>query len=340
MNAGTFRAAAQLGARLIRKSKLSELYDDLAKRLDAAAASPQSNQGPEITRTMGRIDQAHQTAVAATQLTPGQTDAWQILGVDQVIGPKAMDHLRNVFGQHIGNYPDIANGVREFKGRSLTVAAYCDQIAQNAANLQSPSELAHLPALRVHCKGNVDVHTLEDMAARADEWHLILTTFAQLTGAPARSPVLRDLERGSLIIDIIVQPEVWKVVAAALDIIGKGLSALSSYLTLKKQLADAGLQTEMVDRELASGKERVSTAAAEAIQTPSTAPEEANRARLAVDKLVIFLSNGGEIHYLPGPDEPEEEFTKALHGTLKNFYAIRDSSMQAPRLTSGTPKRE
>jgi len=327
MQLENLRFVAHYAASTISSNDLHGRYTNLVKRLEAAVASPGSNQPPAIHNET----QALLTAIRPEPpLTPDQRTAWLTLGIDRVLGPSAAARIEQSFTHHIGHPAAIAQELVTLDTETQLVLQLCSLVTKNVQRFEGVPPQRESPVLSIRCGHAVDARNLEDLEDRVSQWNLILKTLAEAAGVPPSSPPLVALERGSVIFGVTIDPETWTILKLLAEAVIPTLGAMKGLIELRTVLAKAKIPTEPVQTKIeeqtaqAEGQALAALAAAR----PGATPEQKAHHSAAIVKLTLFLRDGGEFHYLPGPSGTDAD-TQRVSDHLLRFYAERNQVLAA-----------
>lgn len=323
MQAASFHKAASLGANTLKTLAIADLYNQVRDRVTTSIASPNSNQNPAIAELVAKLEGRLEVR---PPLLPKEWEAWQILGLHKVLGKRAQARLHAAFTDNVGHPEAIAKALESLADESRFATAYCNAVARNATPLLGDAPLDETgSALRIRCARGADARTLDELVDRARDWNLILSTFALIAGESPESPPIRNLDKGSVILDVVTSPATYVVLSGAITAAVKGLEFVTKYKAAKKEWVAIDLATAELDAKIERATVEAKAAATTAVldRAPPGGPGT-EHAALAVDRLVAFLNDGGQVHYLPSGREADDEGVRRFAAMVNGLYALQD----------------
>lgn len=284
----------------------------------------------------------HLEAIEFSTLTNSQVDFLEKSDLMPVIGKAAPTKIKNILRDVL----DIATAAQKIQQMRDQLTKGLERIGMLSEGLKDcvpPSEDYNelLPGgilTRVSFHGDVGIGNMADFMERAETWHRIGHGLARAHDTPVEDIRIVGASRGSILIDFVLSSEIAYTIILitgsillVLEKIGniRLTAARIRNLNLKNRKIAADLEKE-IDEEKKEGKAKIKEEQAERL---GISGEKGNALDIAIDELINFIDNDGEIDvYLPPPPE-EEEDEEGNTIPVKDVHAELRDTAQKKRVT-------
>ncbi len=296
----------------VEEADLPSHYQQLIQAVDQAA---QDQNPQEVDEQLNRLKTLH-TEAEKTNLSIPQRKLLDHFGGRDLIGQSAIHRLDSAFEKHKAHPQGLTAALNE-------MASETEQLRDRAHNLIQAVEPMLSDLVEEEVKenegrlwlsfaDNSNVNTIDDLEKTAATWKLILHHFSRMPNASTPGGRILQIQKHS--------PLELEVAAnlALLVPLGFGITFLLSRLEqvvhilqqveVLKQMKVKTATIEALRDEANERREQMVSDAAEQVKEEfDTGEEERTAAALALEQILIFLLDGGELDIDTGEDKSEVE---------------------------------
>ncbi len=283
------------------------------------------------------------TAIDFTKLPIGQKTILQYYNAYKYFGPEAvdeiMDFLKDDHYDPFGSQQKVQAHFQNTKNLFTIANNLVSSLQPFSMEAEVPLE-AGSALFQITFANKAEVNNFVSLKDAIDDWQVILRSFGSLYGVRPEDFSFANAHKNS--------PFVLEVIAVSGAIIAMGkaanaiLDTLTKYYTIKKmqsEIKSLNLKNSQLEKELEKEDEKFKKAHSEEIAKVIISEidkkllkdnELKNGISISIEKLFVFLSNGGKVDCIPSAKDPEEikkieevfSSTRALEGRIEDIRQI------------------
>ena len=315
----------------VKKEVESEKYGNLldnyhqfmAGLQNSTAGHPFADQRKHLEDALGAIN--------LITLTRCQKDFLEKINLLETLGQPAVDKIENILTH---NRMDIATAVNTINEmiRNLDAGLRKLEAIQEGLRDYIPDDYDETHdeegvLTRLSFLENASINDIVDFKQSANNWHLIGTGLAGISGLRPEDIKIIGASRGSIIFDLLLSLHVAKLLNKIISSLLKNTKTLYEIKKIQQEIRGLEIDTEIKKNLLEQFHENkeseenkiVEETVEQTTKSRKTSPDKKAELRRAVQLLFKFLEDGGNIDFVLPRKEEGEEGEGAEDDELLNF---------------------
>ncbi len=326
------------------RKRVSETVTQMKQLLEAAS------EGRTAAGNVGAVATQLQEVLTGCRLpqgNPGQEKVWRLLGANHVLGASGGNALAQGLFHAGGNFAAARQFMELFSENLDSLWITAEHLARHGKALEaneSPTVSRSTdPGISITYARDRSIGDLSRLSEEAQELDRALITLAEVAGASPASPALKTVDEGSLILEVLLDPNTFVILRTVALPLAQGVLLLIQLKKTMKELREVRLDelTPPVQKRFQEAADDLaSSTAAHVLATANKSDDNElnNKLKNSVKYFAVAMASGAELRLIPAEGSTDIEATKEATRLLEKV--VEAQQLLAAASNKSLPKAQ